>query len=307
MPIRQLLVTADDFGIGPETTRGILDAARRGVVTSTVVLVNSPFAESSIRDWENAARLLELGWHPCLTLDAPILPSSKVPSLVGADGRFHNLGRFMRLIAFGRINALEVRAEFQAQLERFIDLVGKPPVNVNAHHHIQVFRIVVDAIADVLATLKIKPFFRRVVESTRTLWAVPGARPKRAFLALRGRSAAERQAVHGFPGNQTLLGVTDPQFVADPEFFHRWLTSARGEIVELACHPGYPDPTLNGRDDDPLERRPHELASLLGPEFLEAVSSAGFKLVTAAEMSEANWNREVAIARKLPKMTRVRG
>jgi predicted glycoside hydrolase/deacetylase ChbG (UPF0249 family) len=305
VPVRQLLITADDFGIGPETTRGILDAAQRGAVTSSVLLVNSPFAESAVREWVAAGRPVELGWHPCLTLDAPVLPPSRVPSLVGPDARFHNLGRLMKQIALGRINAAEVRAEFRAQLERFIDLVGNPPPNVNAHHHIHVFRIVVDALADVLSHLEPKPFVRRVVESSRTLWAIPGARLKRAFLAVRGRSAARRQSSRGFPGNQSLLGVTDPQFVADPDFFIRWLSSATCDLVELACHPGHADPTLTGRDDDPFGRRPHELEHILAPEFLQTVQAAGFRLVTAAEMAEVNQNRDRLVGRKLPSLTRL--
>jgi hypothetical protein len=300
---RQLLITADDFGIGPETSRGILAAARCGAITSSVVLVNSPFAERTVREWDAAGRPLELGWHPCLTLDTPILPSGKVPSLVGVDGRFHSLGRLMKLIALGRINALEVCAEFRAQLERFIDLVGNPPPNVNAHHHIHVFRIVIDALMDVLGDLEPKPFVRRVVESSRTLWSVSGARLKRSFLALLGRSAARRQVSRGYPGNQTLLGVTDPKYVSDPEFFLRWLASSRGQLVELACHPGYSDPTLDGRDDDPLKRRPHELDRLLAPEFVKAVRAAGFRLVTAAEMAEACQNRETPFTRKWPSLT----
>jgi chitin disaccharide deacetylase len=296
VPNRLLLITADDFGIGPETTRGILDAARRGVVTSTVVLVNSPFAVDAVRTWESAGRPVELGWHPCLTLDAPILTPSRVPSLVGPDGRFHSLGRFLKRIFLGRINAAEVQAEFRAQLGRFVDLVGYAPVNVNAHHHVHVFRVVVDALTHVLSDLTPKPFIRRVVESNDTLWGVSGARLKRTFLAVRGRRAAHRQASQGFPGNQTLLGVTDPQHVSDPEFFIRWLSASSGDLVELACHPGYPDPTLVNRDDDPLHRRSHELERLLAPEFLDAVKSAGFRLVTAAEMAKANVSRGFAIA-----------
>jgi predicted glycoside hydrolase/deacetylase ChbG (UPF0249 family) len=305
VPARQLLITADDFGIGPETTRGILEVARRGTVTSTVLLVNSPFAESSIREWDLAGRPVELGWHPCLTLDSPILSPNQVPSLVGANGRFHNLGQLMKRIALGRLDPAEVRAEFHAQLERFIELVGFSPVNVNAHHHIHVFRVVVESIMDVVADLNPKPFIRRVTESKSTLWHVSGARLKRAFLAIRGRSAARRQDLRGFPGNQTLLGVTDPQYVSDPEFFIKWLSSARGELVELACHPGFADPTLAGRDDDPLSRRPHELDRLMAPEFLEAVEAAGFKLVTAKEMAEACQRQEGLISRKWPKLSRI--
>lgn len=287
MTNRLLLVTADDFGIGPETTQGILAAAQRGAVTSSVVLVNSPFVADAVRAWESAGRPVELGWHPCLTLDEPVLPPSRVPSLVGPDGRFYNLGGFIKRVLLGRINALEVQAEFRAQLDRFMDLVGSSPLNVNSHHHIHVFRVVADALTQVLSDLTPKPFFRRVVESFSTLRRVPGARLKRLFLSFQGRSISHRQTAHGFPGNQKLLGVTDPQHVSDPEFFSRWLRSARGEVVELACHPGYPDPSLANRDDDPLSRRPHELKQLLAPEFLVAMQSAGFRLVTAAEMIKA--------------------
>lgn len=286
MPNRLLLITADDFGIGPETTRGILDAARWGVISSSVVLVNSPHVVDAVQEWKAAGCPVELGWHPCLTLDAPILPPNRVPSLVGPDGRFHSLGRFLRRVALGRIIAAEVEAEFRAQLERFLELVGSPPANVNAHHHIHVFKVVIDALIHVLSARKPKPYVRRVVESFNTLRGIPGARVKRTFLTTCGRSAAYRQVANGFAGNQTLLGVTDPQHVSDSDFFIRWLSTSRGDLVELACHPGYPDPTLANRDSDPLQRRPHELQRLLAPEFLLAVRNAGFRLVTAAEMAE---------------------
>ena len=68
-----MLVTADDFGIGPETSRGILDLAVKGVLTSTVLLVNSPYAAECVGMWRRAGGPIELGWHPCLTLDSPIL------------------------------------------------------------------------------------------------------------------------------------------------------------------------------------------------------------------------------------------
>ena len=45
---RALLVVADDFGIGPPTTAGILHLARKGVVTASVMLVNSPYAEAAV-------------------------------------------------------------------------------------------------------------------------------------------------------------------------------------------------------------------------------------------------------------------
>src|SRR5262249_14499418 len=100
---RHLIVTADDFGIGPATSRGILELAAEGLVTCTVLLVNSPHAENAVEAWRRAGRRPELGWHPCLTLDRPVLPAWEVPSLVRPDGTFWPLGRFVGRLLFGLI------------------------------------------------------------------------------------------------------------------------------------------------------------------------------------------------------------
>lgn len=286
---RCLVVTADDFGIGPATSRGILDLAARGVVTSTVLLANSPHAAGAVGMWRSAGRPVELGWHPCLTLDAPLLPPAAVRSLVGPDGRFVGLGRLLRRLALGRVRADEIEAEFRAQFRRFVGLVGGPPANVNAHHHVHVFGPVGAALRRVLRECAPGVFVRRVVEPARTLWRVPGARAKRTVLARLGRDAARRQAADGLPGAEALVGITDPACVRDPRFFARWLAAAREQAVELTCHPGHFDSTLVGRDgtlaDGQVHRRVWELEQLMRPDFLAAVREAGFAPVSAAELT----------------------
>jgi predicted glycoside hydrolase/deacetylase ChbG (UPF0249 family) len=294
---RYLLVTADDFGAGVETSRGILDLAARGVVTSTVLLTTSPYAVESVALWRKLGSRPELGWHPCLTLDAPILPPDRVPTLVGADGRFLSLGGFLKRLIRGRVNPAEVEAEFRAQYRRFVDLVGHLPANVNGHHHVHIFRPVGDALARVLADQVPRPYLRRVVEPWRTLARISGARVKRAVLSRVGGRAAGRQYLARLPGNEWLLGVTDPPFVHAPDFFVRWLRAAPGRFVELTCHPGYYDPSLDGRDgtalDGQLDRRPTELDRLRDPRFRAAVATAGFTLVTAEELVQLSLGKPV--------------
>ena len=62
-------------------------------------------------------------------------------------------------------------------------------------------------------------------------------------------------------------------------------------FVELTCHPGYLDPTLDGRDgslaDGQLRRRVREFELLADPGFLDAVAAAGFTLVSASELTAA--------------------
>src|SRR5438094_5371527 len=137
---RSLVVVADDLGIGPATSQGILHLAGLGKVTATVLLVNSPHADAAVRAWRKAggSALVDLGWHACLTLDRPVLPPRRVPSLVRPDGTFWSLPRLFARLAAGRIRRDEVRAELQAQYDRFLDLTGQPPALVNGHHHVHV-------------------------------------------------------------------------------------------------------------------------------------------------------------------------
>lgn len=284
---RYLLVVADDFGIGPGTSRGILDLASQGLLTGTVLLVNSPYAESAVQEWRRSGVPLEVGWHPCLNIDRPVLPPEKVPSLVDAAGRFLTLGPFMARLASGRIRTDEVRAEFRAQFGRFHDLVGRPPTLVNAHKHIHVFPVIGRCLLEVLARRGPLPYVRRLCEPWKLLRQVPGGRCKRAFLNSLGRRFARKQIQEGFPGNDWLAGITNPSCVNDPDFLVRWLTKVPGEVVELTCHPGHHDPTLVGRDcpERELQRRTREMQLLRLPSFKEACWRSGFTLVSACELA----------------------
>jgi predicted glycoside hydrolase/deacetylase ChbG (UPF0249 family) len=223
-----------------------------------------------------------------LTLDTPILPPGRVPSLVGPDGRFWPLGQFLRRLLRRRLCAEEMAAELRAQLHRFHDLVGFAPRLVNAHHHVQVFPPVGRILENLLSAQRPLPFFRRVREPWRLLATVPGARVKRGLLSLLGRRGARRLERAGFPGADWHAGITDPPCVADPDFFARWLRRTPGRVVELCCHPGHFDATLLGRDctahDGQQQRRVRERELLHQPGFLEACRRASFTLVSAADL-----------------------
>jgi predicted glycoside hydrolase/deacetylase ChbG (UPF0249 family) len=230
-----------------------------------------------------------MGWHPCLTLDRPVLPAGQVPSLVQTDGRFWPLGTLVRRLALGRVRATDIAAELRAQYRRFLDLVGKPPAAVNSHHHVQVFPPVGDVLLEVLGEQWPRPYLRRVQEPWSMLARVPGARLKRGFLSLMGRWNARRQCRAGFPGNDWLAGVTDPPCVADPHYLTRWLTRVPGRVVELTCHPGHLDTALDGRDgslrDGQLARRVHEFQRLEDDSFRTSCRAAGFALVPAVAVA----------------------
>jgi len=284
MSKRSLLVVADDYGIGPEVSRGILSLMRAGIVTSTVLLVNAPSAAADLHAWTRSGRPGEMGWHPNLNLDGPIARPGDVGSLLDDEGRFASLGRMMGRLLTGRLRYSELVTELNAQLERFRDLVGHAPPMVNGHKHIHVFPKIRQALVEVLTRHNLRPYLRQVLETRHTLRKIRGARLKRLFLTTLGRRCRNND----FPGNATLAGITDPKWVNDPAFFTRWLACVPGDIVELAVHPGHWDETLIGRDcrlgDGQLQRRVAELRLLEAPSFLTACRAAGFTLRTAAAL-----------------------
>jgi predicted glycoside hydrolase/deacetylase ChbG (UPF0249 family) len=284
---RFLVVIADDFGIGPETSRGILELACRNLITGTVLLVNSPYAEEAVRAWRQSGCHLEMGWHPCLTLDRPCAAAGRVPSLLGSDGRLLPLRRFLARLYLHQICPRQIEIELHAQYNRFLELVGHAPALVNSHQHTSLFPPVGSVLRRVLKARGAPlPYLRRVQEPWSMLGRIPGARTKRTLLTLLGRIEARHQAHDGFPGNDWLAGITDPPWVHDPAFFARWLARVPGRIVELACHPGRHDPTVIGRDctehDGMMERRVEELRLLQQPSFLDSCRQAGFTLVSAS-------------------------
>jgi predicted glycoside hydrolase/deacetylase ChbG (UPF0249 family) len=288
MQPRFLVIIADDFGIGPDTTRGILELAARGLVTGSVLLVNSPYADHAVRAWRQAGSPMELGWHPSLTLDTPVLPSDRVPSLVSPDGTFWPLGQFIKRMFLGRIVSAEIEAELRAQYQRFCELLGRPPTLVNAHQHCNLFHPVGSILLDILQRARPLPYVRRIREPWRMLLRVPGARKKRAFLGFLGKPLARIQEHKGFPGNDWLAGITDPPWVKDAQFFTRWLSHVPGDLVELSCHPGHADPTLIGRDcqahDGLMQRRVDEWGLMNHPGFIETCRRLGFVLISPGEL-----------------------
>src|SRR5262249_37337069 len=156
-----------------ETSRGILELGIAGRVTATVLLVNSPYAEPAMKVWEQAGRPVQVGWHPCLTLDRPVLPPGTVPSLVRADGTFYPPGKFMMRVMLGLARPAEIEAELRAQYGRFIELAGQPPAVVNSHHHVQVFHPVGAILLNVLGARRKPAYVRRVREPLGMLGAIP--------------------------------------------------------------------------------------------------------------------------------------
>ena len=107
--MKYLIVNGDDFGASRGINRGIIEAHRHGILTSTSLIVNAP--------WSEEAALLSCG--------APDL----------------SVGLHAHIINWGTESDTNpgddsYRAELDRQFCRFQELMGHPPTHLDSHHNV---------------------------------------------------------------------------------------------------------------------------------------------------------------------------
>ncbi|MDE2293479.1 MAG: ChbG/HpnK family deacetylase, partial [Elusimicrobia bacterium] len=111
----RLVVNADDLGISPAVTKGILEAHEAGILKSASLMANAPGFEDAVRRLRSCPTL-GVGLHFNLTAGRPLSAQTPEGGLVDRSGRFHPLGRFILRCAAGRVKAEAIERELRAQL-----------------------------------------------------------------------------------------------------------------------------------------------------------------------------------------------
>jgi len=266
--MKQLIINADDMGYDNGVVRGIVDLHRAGLITSTSCMTNMPawpLAAAYLREHQD----LGAGVHLVFNEGCPVLPVDRVPALVDGDGCFLNDGQILRSIRRGTTR--ELRAEFRAQIERFIADVGRLPDHLDNHCAISYirpdrFRVTLELAKEYRLPIR-APFGDDLEEMADVLadhnnvpvWLVrwQGARYRRR-VDRAGISRPNTFIQHfSMPGNRT------------PEYLLSVLDELRpGWISELLAHPGY--------DRDWRER---DLRALLDPRVKDRLGQPDIVLV----------------------------
>jgi chitin disaccharide deacetylase len=275
---RRLIVNADDFGLTPGITRGILEAHHKGVVTSTTALVSSPFAADAIQQAIDGAPSLGLGLHLAISgTGRPVLPPVEVRSLVRDDGRFYPFSDWLYL--FDQFDPDDIRRELEAQCDRFVDLAGRPPDHLDGHHH-AVYRhpaglrtiLALAARNDIpirspWPDLPVEDGIRRLLEE------VPAASRDAAFAAIHAILDDGPLPVRPALFDDSFYGPTAT--LGDLLLI---LTNLPDDTTaEIMCHPGYVDEHL---DSDYTTMREAEIKILTHPSVREVVKAEGIELIS---------------------------
>lgn len=247
---KRLIVNADDLGRTPGINAGIFEAHNQGLVTSATLMVGFAAAEKAAQDWRRNPEL-GVGLHVALTGGRPILPPREVRSLVDEEGRFPTKPE-------GLDAALpdEVRAEVEAQLERFRGLTGRLPTHLDSHHHSHRLPVVRDALVSLA---------RRYDLPVRRASAEVGEHLQREGIATTSRF------IEDFFGSGARL-----------EVLLQILGTLEPGTTELMCHPARVDEALRG-DSSYVEEREQELAVLTHPESIRAVQENNILLTHFGE------------------------
>jgi len=254
--LRQLIVNADDYGVTRKVSLGIREAHQKGIVTTTTAIMNAPPISRELELAQELCPKLEIGVHLVLTFGEPIRPASKVPSLVGNDGRFHGF----RDIPSLEINLDQVYDEWRAQIEKFLE-TGIHLSHLDSHHHISYLG---------------EDIFEVMLRLAR-MYSVPVRYPPESE----------------YEGNYNPLGLLDAYEVGHADrtitSFHKTGTTREHMIEilqnlmpgtsEIMCHPGYSDKELEEMGSY-SKIREQELAVLKDPTISSEVDENNIKLVT---------------------------
>ncbi len=275
---RQLIVNADDYGRTPGVSRGILDAHRLGIVTSTTVMINRPDIDAQLAEALAFPRL-GVGLHLVFTAGRPLLPAEQVPGLVDGEGLFleqHQLWAQAEQTPVGQLCA-----ELAAQVERFVALAGRQPDHLDCHHFVYLYPPFFQVYLDLAARLDLPvrvPF-------------PPETDFRRATSALSFLEGFPRDLVRGMVVSDSALlrsrHLAHPDRFLDSFFGREALTLEHllalvarlpAGVSELMCHPGYDDPALAGSSY--RAEREVELRLLTDPRLPSNLEQAGVELVT---------------------------
>ena len=136
--MNRLIINADDFGIHAAVNEAVIDAHRRGILTSTSLLAAGPAFEEAVALARQCPGL-GIGIHLCLVGSLPtVLPSRQVSSLVGEDGLLpESYVEFIKKAYTGKIDYTQVYAELEGQIQKIL-ATGLPITHVDSHQHLHV-------------------------------------------------------------------------------------------------------------------------------------------------------------------------
>ncbi|MFH1456113.1 MAG: ChbG/HpnK family deacetylase [archaeon] len=246
--LKHLIVNADDFGVSMPVNKGIIAGHKKGIITSTSILANSPCFEESVKMLKENPTL-KVGVHLNITSGKAV---SNLKNLVNKNNNFkfynqHLLGLYL-------IDNKEVAKELNAQIKRVVK-AGIKPDHINGHSHIHIFPYILDLIIKLAKKYKIKkirlPIEKGPIKFGRQTW-------KYYMLNYYAKRSQKRFNKAGLDYSNHFYGLF---LTGNPtkDYFLNILNNLEKGFTEIMVHPGYID---HNKKDWVAQNRLNELKIL---------------------------------------------
>jgi hopanoid biosynthesis associated protein HpnK len=269
--LKRLIISADDFGAALEVNEAVERAHREGVLRAASLMVGSPAAQDAI---ERALRMpgLAVGLHVVLVHGRPVLPPTRVPDLVDANGIFFtDLVRAGFRFFFRPGVRAQLAAEIRAQFERFA-ASGLELDHADAQSHMHVHPTIFQLVSRIgrefgLRAVRIP---REPFGGTRTV------EPWLALMRLRARRA-------GIAYNDYAFGVNEAGALTETRVLDI-LDHLPNGVTEIFFHPA--TGAFEGADRGTERFKwSGELAALTSLHVRDAIARNGIESITYSELA----------------------
>lgn len=237
---KTIILSADDFGLTPSVSQGILKLVQLQRLSAVSCMVNKSDFVSSAQDLLVFKSKVQVGLHFNLT-DGVLLSDPQRSCF--------NLYELLIKTHLGLIKPLLIVNEFNAQLDLFIETMGCLPDFIDGHHHVHQFPVIRQIILD-LYEQRLRQN-RTYIRSTYPAISLPEYQLKTKVLALTGGRKLQLQLVQrGIPHNSYFSGIYDIADGTDYRGLFRRLLALVESNTLIMCHPDamtYPDSIVPAR------------------------------------------------------------
>jgi predicted glycoside hydrolase/deacetylase ChbG (UPF0249 family) len=292
--VKNLIVNADDLGWTEGVNRGIAEAHRRGLVTSTSLLANGQAFDSAL-ETARANPALGVGVHLNLSDGPPTAAAEKVRGLLNGSGRMEGGPENLLLrIASRSLPTEEVEREWDAQIQKVRD-AGVEPTHLDGHKHVQML----PGLFEIALRLAKKHGIRAIRvshEESRLRAAMTSGGEQNGGVVLKqgvqarglkllARDAREMAERAGLVTADYFCGIAQTG-VLTRKSVECLLESLPDGTTELMCHPGYADEELRATPTRLQHSRQEELDILTDPGIRKLVATRGIRLLSYKLMGE---------------------
>src|SRR6185437_4331626 len=269
MPVRRLIVNADDFGLTDGINRAVRDLHQSGALTSTTLMAASPHFEEAV-EISRRQKHLGVGCHIVLVDGSPVADPAAIPTLLnsssqrGGKPQFRpTLGEFVRDLYLGRIDSADIEREAMAQILR-LQQAGVVVTHVDTHKHTHMFPRVLNGVMRAAQACNIRTI-RNPFEPAWSVAASPAAGLVRAWqvglLRTLRHSFWKLIRQREFFTTEGCVGVAATGTL-DEKTLRSLLDRLPNGTFELVSHPAYMDEELVATRTRLQQSRQVELAAL---------------------------------------------